>query len=75
MQTGIMNKPQNELLFDHLVSLRSITPEEARTLYGVRSFHRRMADLRLLGVKFRKERKTDHTGRAYVKYHFAGVTA
>jgi hypothetical protein len=69
------NAPQVELLFDHLVNIRSITPEEARTLYGVRSFHRRMADLREQGVKFRKEAKRDNTGRRYVKYHFAGVSA
>jgi hypothetical protein len=69
-----MNAPQIDLLFDHIVSVKSITPEEARMLYGVRSFHRRMADLRdQYGVKFRKERLYDHTGRAYVKYHFAGV--
>lgn len=74
MQT-IMNKPQIELLFDHLVTLRSITPVEAQKLYNVNSFHRRMADLRNMGVKFRKESKRDHTGRRYVKYHFVGVSA
>jgi hypothetical protein len=73
MQSTIMNKPQVDLLFDHLVSLKSITPMEAQELYNVRSFHRRMADLRDMGVRFTKERKKDHTGRAYVKYHFAGV--
>lgn len=70
------NRPQSELLFDHLVSIGSITPVEALALYQVRSFHRRMSDLaQQHGVKFRKERKRDHTGRAYVKYHFAGVSA
>lgn len=74
MQT-IMNKPQHELLFDHLISVGSITPVEAQKLYNVNSFHRRMADLREQGVKFRKESKRDHTGRRYVKYVFAGVAA
>jgi hypothetical protein len=50
-----MNKPQLELLFDHLVSLGSISPYEAQDLYNVHAFHRRMADLRDMGVKFTKE--------------------
>lgn len=70
-----MSIPQVALLYDHLVTEKSITPEEARMLYGVRSFHRRMADLRKIGVKLRKERKIDHTGHQYVTYHFAGMTA
>lgn len=72
---SFMNRPQVELLYDHLVSLGSISPYEAHDLYNVNSFHRRMADLRTMGVKFRKEAKRDHTGRRYVKYHFAGVAA
>jgi hypothetical protein len=71
----LMNKPQLELLFDHLVSLGSISPYEAHDLYNVNAFHRRMADLREQGVRFKKENKRDHTGRRYVKYHFAGVSA
>jgi hypothetical protein len=73
MQTSLMIRPQVDLLFDHMVKIKSITPEEARMLYGVRSFHRRMADLRDLGVNFKKERCIDNTGRQYVKYHFAGA--
>jgi hypothetical protein len=72
---SLMNKPQLELLFDHLVSLGSISPYEAQDLYNVHAFHRRMADLRDMGVKFTKEGKRDHTGRRYVKYHFAGISA
>ena len=75
MQTGIMNAPQHALLFDHLVSVGSISPYEAHDLYMVNSFHRRMADLRNMGVKLRKEWKRDHTGRKYVRYYFAGVAA
>ena len=72
---SLMSRTQLELLFDHLVSRRSITPYEAHDLYNVNSFHRRMADLRNMGVNFRKEWKQDNTGRRYVKYHFAGVAA
>lgn len=67
---------QLALLFDHLVRLGRITPMQAHELYRVNSFHRRMADLRdKFGVKFRKMRKTDNTGRRYVEYVFAGVGA
>ena len=62
---------QLELLHDHLVKRGSITPYEARDLYRVNSFHRRMADLANEGVMFEKVRKTDNTGRQYVEYRLA----
>lgn len=69
---GINNTPQLDLLFDHLITRKTISPMEAYNLYSVRSFHRRMADLRELGVKFKKARKVDNTGRRYVEYQYAG---
>ena len=59
---------QVELLFDHLVRVGSITPYIARDLYRCNSFHRRMADLRNLGVDLKKQMKHDNTGRRYVEY-------
>jgi hypothetical protein len=73
--SSLPNHTQLYLLWDHLISVGSITPVEAHELYQVRSFHRRMSDLAEQGVKFRKERRRDHTGRQYVKYHYAGFNA
>lgn len=71
---GTSNTPQVDLLYDHLVNNKTITPLEAQELYQVRSFHRRMADLVKLGVKLGKTSKRDNTGRRYVEYRFMGVT-
>jgi hypothetical protein len=65
-------RTQTALIFDHLVRKGSITPYEARDLYRVNSFHRRMADLRDQGIRLAKTRKIDNTGRAYVEYRLAG---
>ncbi len=69
-----MNSQLN-LLLDHLLKEGRITPYQAADLYRVHSFHRRMADLRQAGVKFRKVPKRDNTGRRYIEYQFAGIAA
>lgn len=69
----IPTAPQLQLLLDHLIHVGHITPMQARELYRVNSFHRRMADLKQqVGVQFVKRWKHDNTGRRYVSYQFAG---
>jgi hypothetical protein len=63
---------QVNALLTHLHVKQSITADEARSLYQIRSLSRRIVDVqRHLGVTLRKERRQDPTGRQYVRYHLA----
>jgi hypothetical protein len=62
---------QVDALLTHLRH-KSISADEARALYQIRSLSRRIVDVqRSLGITVRKERRKDLTGRQYVRYHLA----
>jgi Helix-turn-helix domain len=63
---------QVNALLTHFRQKNSITADEARSLYQIRSLSRRICDVQgHLGVTLRKERRRDLTGRQYVRYHLA----
>ena len=59
---------QVQTLYRHLESGKSISGYEARDLYRINSLPRRINDLEAKGFKIERERKTDMTGRRYVRY-------
>ncbi|MBB6253050.1 helix-turn-helix domain-containing protein [Nitrospirillum iridis] len=59
---------QLDLLARHFRVRGTLTPLEASHLYGVASFHRRIADLAARGWEFTKTRKRDLNGTPYVEY-------
>jgi hypothetical protein len=62
---------QTDMMLDHFIRVGALTPLVAHDLYGVNSFHRRIADLRAQGCKFDKVGKRDNRGRRYVEYSLA----
>lgn len=70
-QRAVTDMTQVEILCEHFRFKRTITPLEARTLYRIESLSRRICDLKELGLKFKKRRLLDLTGRRYVVYERA----
>jgi hypothetical protein len=63
---------QVNALLTHFRVKQCITADEARSLYQIRSLSRRICDVQKnLGVRLRKERRRDPTGRQYVRYILA----
>lgn len=63
-----MQKRQIDVLADHFMKKGDISPHEARDIYRIDSFHRRLSDLKDRGFKFRSESRTDLTGKRYRRY-------
>lgn len=67
-----LNRPQVDLLADHFTQRPSISADEARSLYRVRSLSRRIVDMMRSGHRFSKVKQEDPTGRKYVRYFWLG---
>jgi|TARA_R100000951_G_scaffold111369_1_gene110320 hypothetical protein len=61
-----MNQVQQ--IYRHLETGKSISGYEARDLYRIASLPRRINDLEEQGFKIERSRRTDPTGRRYVRY-------
>ena len=59
---------QVKTLYKHLEKGKSISGYEARDLYRIASLPRRINDLEEMGFKISRSRRTDPTGRRYVRY-------
>jgi len=59
---------QVQTLYKHLEKGKSISGYEARDLYRIASLPRRINDLEEMGFKVSRSRRTDPTGRRYVRY-------
>jgi DNA-binding HxlR family transcriptional regulator len=67
-KTGVKHMTQLQMLNKHFNAGRSISNYEARDLYRIISLSRRINDLEEQGVVINRVRKTDPTGRKYVRY-------
>jgi hypothetical protein len=66
---------QVEIMLNHLQKNGSITQREAFLDYGIQSFHRRITDLKDIGVILAPERKKHKvTGQEYTRYHYLGLS-
>ena len=65
-------KPQTEMLLDHLGKKSNISDLEARAILKIRALPRRIKDLKERGHRFRHEWRVDSTGQRYVRYHYQG---
>jgi uncharacterized protein YehS (DUF1456 family) len=61
--------PQAHIVLNHLREAGSITNVEANAVLRVRSVSRRITELRVAGIRIRKEMKYDTTGQRYVRYY------
>lgn len=59
---------QVQTLYKHLEKGKSISGYEARDLYRIASLPRRINDLEEMGFRISRSRRTDPTGRRYVRY-------
>lgn len=66
-----LSKPQTQALAAYLRRRRSISPAEARTVFGIERLAARMHDLRGV-VNYRAERKVDASGHRYTRYYYLG---
>ena len=66
---------QRNLLIHHLTSPdgHGITQMEAVGLYRIYSLTSRISELRRSGMKIISDRRTDPTGRRYVRYYLEGA--
>jgi len=62
---------QKAALADYLRRRKSISPAEARTVFGIERLAARMYDLRGV-VNYRPERKVDAAGHRYTRYYYLG---
>lgn len=71
---GNFKMTQVEVMLRHLQKNGSITQREAFLDYSVQSFHRRLTDLREIGVILRAEPRTHKvTGQEYTRYFYVGM--
>lgn len=65
---------QPEKMLAHLRTYGSITQREAYIDLGVQSFHRRLTDLKDMGVFLRPEPRVNRTtGQEYTRYFLVGM--
>lgn len=62
---------QVDLLADHLRRHKSISPAEAKQVYGIERLAARMLDLKGV-VNYRAETRRDAMGKKYTRYFFLG---
>lgn len=63
------SKSQKDMILDHLMSGRSLTPMEALNLYGSFRLGARIADIRAEGyIVYREMVKDSRTGKRYAQY-------
>lgn len=65
-------RTQLQTLLHHFKAKPDISGLEARTLYRIEALPRRIADLRERGFVINPVRRTDLTGKRYVRYVFLG---
>jgi len=63
---------QLHVLRNHLKAGKSITPLEARHVYGVEALPRRISDLKESGMNIKREMCRDECGKRYARYSLAG---
>ncbi|WP_349434227.1 helix-turn-helix domain-containing protein [Pararhizobium sp. A13] len=67
---------QVEKILNHIQKNGSITQREAYLDYGIQSFHRRLSDIREMGVRLLPVQKVHPTtGQEYTRYFIAGSKA
>ncbi len=67
---------QVEMILNHIEKNGSITQREAYLDYGIQSFHRRLSDIREMGIKLLAVQKTHPTtGQEYTRYYIHGSKA
>ena len=65
---------QVEQLIQHLDAIGSITQREAYLEYNIQSFHRRLSDLRAMGLHLKAEQKKNPvTGQDYTRYSWDNI--
>lgn len=65
---------QVELILHHINEAGSITQREAYLDYGIQSFHRRLSDIRQMGITLLGVQKTHPiTGQEYTRYYMSGA--
>ena len=62
---------QVDVLAAHLRAHKSISPAEAKQVYGIERLAARMLELKGV-VNYRAERRTDPMGKRYTRYFFLG---
>lgn len=68
----IMGKSQVDLLLAYLKSGRSISPTEARTVFGIERLAARILDLRRRGFPIEHIDRVDAKGARYRRYRLVG---
>ncbi|WP_187276935.1 helix-turn-helix domain-containing protein [Phyllobacterium endophyticum] len=65
--------PQCRTLLKHLQARgeRGVSALEAMMMHRIAALPRRISDLEVAGIEINRIRKTDETGRAYVRYTLA----
>lgn len=69
--TTATSERQIDLLAEHLRKHKSISPAEAKQVYGIERLAARMLELKGV-VNYRAERRTDPLGKRYTRYFFLG---
>jgi hypothetical protein len=70
---GKTKMTQVEKILNHIRKNGSITQREAYLDYGIQSFHRRLSDIREMGITLLPVQKTHPTtGQGYTRYYIAG---
>lgn len=63
-----MTKSQKQLLLEHLLAGKTITPIKALMVYGIHRLAARIRDLREEGHNIVTTRRTDECGHDYAEY-------
>lgn len=66
---------QRELIVDHLKKYGSISPLEARHVYGIERLASRIEELRRVGREIMTTYKKDARGKRYAEYAFITTAA
>jgi len=73
---GKTRMTQVEKILNHIQKNGSITQREAYLDYSIQSFHRRLSDIREMGIKLLPVTKVHPTtGQEYTRYYLAGSKA
>jgi hypothetical protein len=64
-------KSQNELILDHFLSGKTLTPMKALHVYGCTRLAARVYELKRRGHDIQAEYKVDEMGRGYAEYRLA----
>lgn len=65
--------PMTRSILGHLIKVRSISGNEADSLYKCKALPRRIADLKELGWEITRQFKVDATGQRYVRYELVSA--